>query len=166
MIDYHFPAWAKTYVDAVAKALGDAYAEPAKDVVPYANLHGYLGGSLLPVMTYALLHQAREETLDAVSNVDKEKGEPSDVVDRADFFASALGEFAALLKIFTTMELDGIADEALQGEEQALKEDWEKLADDMQALAAIIQSATEEFEDALDAADRVVEEARRGATLG
>jgi glutathione S-transferase len=31
-IDYHFPEWAKTYVGAVAKAMGDAYAEPAKDV--------------------------------------------------------------------------------------------------------------------------------------
>jgi glutathione S-transferase len=35
VIDYPFPAWAKTYMDAVAKALGDAYAEPAKDVEGY-----------------------------------------------------------------------------------------------------------------------------------
>ena len=35
VIDYHFPAWAKTYMSAVAKALGDAYAEPAKDVEGY-----------------------------------------------------------------------------------------------------------------------------------
>ena len=34
-IDYHFPGWAKTYMAAVAKALGDAYAEPAKDVEGY-----------------------------------------------------------------------------------------------------------------------------------
>jgi glutathione S-transferase len=35
VIDYHYPTWAKTYMDAVAKALGDAYAEPAKDVEGY-----------------------------------------------------------------------------------------------------------------------------------
>src|ERR1700733_5604565 len=35
VIDYHFPEWAKTYMAAVAKALGDAYAEPAKDVEGY-----------------------------------------------------------------------------------------------------------------------------------
>ena len=34
-IDYHLPEWAKTYMGAVAKALGDAYAEPAKDVEGY-----------------------------------------------------------------------------------------------------------------------------------
>jgi glutathione S-transferase len=33
--DYHFPARAKTYMAAAAKALGDAYAEPAKDVEGY-----------------------------------------------------------------------------------------------------------------------------------
>ena len=32
VIDYHFPEWATTYMGAVAKALGDAYAEPAADV--------------------------------------------------------------------------------------------------------------------------------------
>jgi glutathione S-transferase len=35
VIDYHLPEWAKTYMGAVAKALGDAYAEPAKDVEGY-----------------------------------------------------------------------------------------------------------------------------------
>ena len=35
VIDYPYPAWAKTYMAAVAKALGDAYAEPAKDVEGY-----------------------------------------------------------------------------------------------------------------------------------
>ena len=35
VIDYHYPEWAKTYMSAVAKALGDAYAEPAKDVEGY-----------------------------------------------------------------------------------------------------------------------------------
>jgi glutathione S-transferase len=35
VIDYPYPAWAKTYMAAVAKALGDAYAEPAKDVDGY-----------------------------------------------------------------------------------------------------------------------------------
>ena len=35
VIDYHYPEWAKTYMAAVAKALGDAYAEPAKDVEGY-----------------------------------------------------------------------------------------------------------------------------------
>jgi glutathione S-transferase len=34
-IDYPYPAWAKTYMAAVAKALGEAYAEPAKDVEGY-----------------------------------------------------------------------------------------------------------------------------------
>ena len=35
VIDYALPAWAKTYTGEVAKALGDAYAEPAKDVEGY-----------------------------------------------------------------------------------------------------------------------------------
>jgi len=35
VIDYPYPAWAKTYMAAVAKALGEAYAEPAKDVEGY-----------------------------------------------------------------------------------------------------------------------------------
>ena len=35
VIDYAYPAWAKTYMGAVAKALGEAYAEPAKDVEGY-----------------------------------------------------------------------------------------------------------------------------------
>ena len=35
VIDYLYAAWAKTYMAAVAKALGDAYAEPAKDVDGY-----------------------------------------------------------------------------------------------------------------------------------
>ena len=34
-IDYPFPDWAKTYMAAVEKALGDAYAEPAGDVEGY-----------------------------------------------------------------------------------------------------------------------------------
>ena len=34
-IDYDFPAWARTYMANVARALGDAYAEPAKDVEGY-----------------------------------------------------------------------------------------------------------------------------------
>ena len=41
VIDYHFPEWTKTYMGAVAKALGDAYAEPAKDVEGYI---GYVKG--------------------------------------------------------------------------------------------------------------------------
>jgi hypothetical protein len=105
----------------------------------------FLGGSLMPVMTYAILHQAREETDDAVRDLEKGTGgEPSDVVDRTDFFASALGEMAALLKILSTMELE---------DDPALREDWEKLADDLQALATIVQRATEKFEDAIDEAD-------------
>ena len=35
VIDYPYPAWAKTYMAAIAKALGDDYAEPAKDVEGY-----------------------------------------------------------------------------------------------------------------------------------
>jgi glutathione S-transferase len=35
VIDYDFPAWTKTYLSAVKSALGDAYAEPAKDVEGY-----------------------------------------------------------------------------------------------------------------------------------
>ena len=35
VVDYHYPEWAKTYTAAVAKALGDAYEEPAKDVEGY-----------------------------------------------------------------------------------------------------------------------------------
>jgi glutathione S-transferase len=34
-IDYSFPGWAKTYMAAVEKALGDAYAVPAGDVAGY-----------------------------------------------------------------------------------------------------------------------------------
>ncbi|HTR14980.1 MAG TPA: glutathione S-transferase family protein [Roseiarcus sp.] len=34
-IDYAFPDWTKTYMENVAKALGDAYAEPVKDVEGY-----------------------------------------------------------------------------------------------------------------------------------
>ena len=34
-IDYPYPDWVKTYMTAVAKALGEAYAEPAKDVEGY-----------------------------------------------------------------------------------------------------------------------------------
>ena len=34
-IDYPYPDWVKAYMTAVAKALGDAYAEPAKDVEGY-----------------------------------------------------------------------------------------------------------------------------------
>jgi hypothetical protein len=100
----------------------------------------FLGGSLLPVMTYAVLHQAREETQDSVA--DLEKGDPSDVVDRADFFASALSEMAALIKILATMELDSGS---------PLREDWDKLADDLQALAQRVQQAAEKFEDDLEA---------------
>jgi len=106
----------------------------------------FLGGSLLPMMTYALLHQAREETREAIANLEKQ--EPSDVVDHADFFAAAVGEMAALLKILATMEVES---------DEALKEDWEKLADDLQALATIIQRATEKFEDAIEAVEPLVQ---------
>jgi hypothetical protein len=105
----------------------------------------FLGGSLLPMMSYALLHQAREETREAIANLEKQ--EPSDIVDHADFFAAAVGEFAALLKILATMEVESNA---------ALKEDWEKLADDLQALATILQRATEKFEDAIEAVEPLV----------
>ena len=106
----------------------------------------FLGGSLLPMIAYALLHQAREETREAIAGLEKEseRSEPGDVIDHTDFFASALGEMAALLKILTTMELE---------DDPALREDWDKLADDLQALATIIQRAAERFEDALDAAE-------------
>ncbi len=100
----------------------------------------FLGGSLLPVMTYAVLHQAREETQESVGGL--EKGDPSDVVDRADFFASALSEMAALIKILATMELDSGS---------SLHEDWDKLADDLQALAQRVQQAAEKLEDELEA---------------
>jgi hypothetical protein len=100
----------------------------------------FLGGSLLPVMTYAVLHQAREETLESVN--DLEKGDPSDVVDRTDFFASAVSEMAALVKILATMELESGS---------PLREDWDKLADDLQALAQRIQTGAEKFEDELEA---------------
>jgi hypothetical protein len=100
----------------------------------------FLGGSLLPVMTYAVLHQAREETHESINDLDK--GEPSDVVDRADFYAGALGEMAALIKILATMELESGS---------PLREDWERLADDLQALAQRIQQATEKFEDRMEA---------------
>ncbi len=102
----------------------------------------FLGGCLLPVMTYSVLHQAREEASEAVSHL--EEGDPSDVVEQCDFFASAMSELGALLKILSTMELDGDA---------ALKEDWEKLADDLQSLAAVLQRAAEKFEDAIDASE-------------
>lgn len=102
----------------------------------------FLGGSLLPVVTYALLYQAREETTQTVAKL--EKSEPSDVIDRADFFASALGEMAALLKILATMELEAGS---------ALREDWDKLADDLQALATRVQRAVEKFEDDWEASE-------------
>ena len=35
VIDYPFPAWAKTYMAAMEKSLGKAYAEPAADVRGY-----------------------------------------------------------------------------------------------------------------------------------
>ena len=100
----------------------------------------FLGGSLLPVMTYAVMHQAREEVQESVAGI--EKGEPSDVVDRTDFFASALSEMAALIKILATMELD---------DGSTLREDWDKLADDLQALAQRVQRAAEQFEDEIEA---------------
>jgi hypothetical protein len=100
----------------------------------------FLGGSLLPVMTYAVLHQAREETQESVAGL--EKGEPSDVVDRADFFASALSEMAALIKILATMELDSGS---------PLRVDWDNLADDLQAFAQRVQQAAEKLEDELEA---------------
>src|SRR5436190_1857373 len=96
----------------------------------------FLGGTLLPVLTYALLYQAREETQQTIAKL--EKSEPTDVIDRADFFASALGEMAALLKILATMELEPGS---------ALREDWDKLADDLQTLATRVQRAAEKFED-------------------
>jgi DNA-directed RNA polymerase subunit L len=102
----------------------------------------FLGGSLLPVITYAVLHQSREEVQESVAAL--EKGEPSDVVDRTDFFASALSEMAALIKILTTMELDPGS---------ALREDWDKLADDLQALAQRVQRAAEKFEDQIEASE-------------
>lgn len=105
----------------------------------------FLGGSLMPMMTYALLSQARQETQEVIDNV--EQGEPSDAVDHADFFAAAAGEMAALLKILATMEVES---------DPALKEDWEKLSDDLQALATIIQRSTEKFEDAIDSFEPLV----------
>jgi hypothetical protein len=86
------------------------------------------------------MHQAREEVQESVAGL--EKGEPSDVVDRTDFFASALSEMAALIKILATMELD---------DGSTLREDWDKLADDLQALAQRVQRAAEQFEDEIEA---------------
>jgi hypothetical protein len=100
----------------------------------------FLGGSLLPVLNYALLNQAREETLQSAAKI--EKSDPADAIDHTDFFASALGEMAALIKILATMELESGS---------ALREDWEKLADDLQALASALQRAVEKFEDELEA---------------
>jgi hypothetical protein len=102
----------------------------------------FLGGSLLPVITYAVLHQSREEVQESIAAL--EKSEPSDVVDRTDFFASALSEMAALVKILTTMELDSGS---------ALREDWDKLADDLQSLALRVQRAAEKFEDEIEASE-------------
>ena len=36
-VDYKFPEWVKSYMSAVEKALGDAYAEPAGDVEGYIS---------------------------------------------------------------------------------------------------------------------------------
>ena len=102
----------------------------------------FLGGTLLPVLTHALLHQAREEIQESLK--DLESGEATDVIDRADFFASALGEMAALLKILATMEIESDA---------GLREDWEKLADDLQVHATLLQRVTEKFEDQWEASE-------------
>jgi glutathione S-transferase len=35
VVDYALPSWAKTYMAAIEKSLGNAYAEPAADVRGY-----------------------------------------------------------------------------------------------------------------------------------
>jgi len=135
---------AERFREQVRPAFGavEAIASRVEELMGRASEENttFLGGSLLPVMTYAVMHQSREEVQESVAGL--EKGEPSDVVDRTDFFASALSEMAALIKILATMELDDGA---------PLREDWEKLADDLQAIAQRVQRAAEEFEDEIEA---------------
>lgn len=116
---------------------------------------GFLSGNLLAIMNAAVLRQMRGEVAEALASARAGRDEPSDAVDEADFFASTVGELAALLKLLAGTELQ---------EQPELRGEWERLSDQLLTNAAELQQAVEEFEVALEAAepDEEPEEAPTG----
>lgn len=107
---------------------------------------GLLGGSLLTFVNEAVLDK---ELGRLAGNLARTPAEPSDVADHADFFGGLLGEYAALLKVLTEIELEPGS---------PLSRDWDKLSDDILQQGSEIQKLAEDLEVAVEA-----EEEEQGA---
>ena len=107
---------------------------------------GFLGGNLLAIMSGAVLREMRADTARAIAALSsgRARGEPSDLVDEADVFASTLGELATLFKLLASLELD---------ERPELRVEWERLSDRLLESAGELQQAVELFESALEGAE-------------
>ncbi len=107
---------------------------------------GFLGGNLLAIMGGAVLREMRADTARAIAalSAGRARGEPSDLVDEADVYASAVGELAMLFKLLAGLELD---------EKPELRVEWERLSDRLLETAGELQQAVEAFESALEDAE-------------
>lgn len=131
------------FVDRAKEALGrlDVDGTRLEELMPRTETH-FLGGNILPMIGHNLLRLAREQTLDAISTI--RKGEPSDVVDEVDFYASTVAELVGMIRLLAAVEL---------GEQPGLATEWESLAEDLLSRAQQLQQACEELEDELEAAE-------------
>jgi hypothetical protein len=134
-------AAAAAFRDRARSALGrlDEVATNLEELMSRAS-GTFLGGNLLPILVGALFQQGKQETQEALSRLEREF--PHDIIDHVDFFAGALGELAALLKLLAAMEL---------GAEPEMLAQWERVAEALHFQAAELQQAVEEFEDEFEA---------------
>jgi hypothetical protein len=131
------------FVESAKETLGriDVDATRLEELMPRSDTH-FLGGNILPMLAHNLLRLAREQTLDAISSI--RKGEPSDVVDEVDFYASTVAELVGMIRLLSAVEL---------GEQPDLATEWETVAESLLGRAQQLQEACEALEDELEAAE-------------
>ena len=100
---------------------------------------GLLGGNLLAVVNETLLEEQRDRL---VANL-RHPQPAEDLIDQADYFGAALGEFSTLIRVLAKVEL----------EPGSLAEDWERAADELLQHGMEAQRAAEALENDLEASE-------------
>lgn len=95
---------------------------------------GLLGGNLLVVVNEAVVD---EQAGRLSENASHRHGAPEDLADHAAFVGGLLGEYATLLKMLASIELE---------QDSPLFNDWNKVADELLQYSADIQRLAEELE--------------------
>lgn len=132
------------------------YAEQVQDLLGrWEQLseqpQGLLGGELVAVINEAVLH---EQVGRLAESLGRRHGSPRDLAEHADFVSALIAEFATLLKVLATVELEP---------GNRLEADWERLSDRMLQKALEMQGLTEQMEAELERGEENEGEEPQGA---